>query len=239
MTSKDDKMPEEFPTYIADWNSFCQWIERLNTINWIFRGVSSKEHKLIPKLGRPENLPTGTEDLLNREKWLLDEFERMALAYIHQGQQPGTLLELMALAQHHGLPTRLLDWSFSPLVAAFFSVEKPTEEDSVIFAYDSRELISSKTSSHLHIIPPRVVRFDPPHISPRITAQAATFTIHPLPEIPMDDVATTLIIEKEFRKKLKGLLNKLGINRSTLFPDLDGLSTFLTWKNKILKNWGN
>ena len=47
--------------------------------------------------------------------------------------------EWLALAQHYGLPTRLLDWSRNPLVAAFFAVKEESETDSAIYILESKK----------------------------------------------------------------------------------------------------
>ena len=48
---------------------------------------------------------------------------------------PTSAWNWLAIAQHHGLPTRLLDWSRNPLVAAFFAVERAHDDDSVVYAF--------------------------------------------------------------------------------------------------------
>ncbi|ELY91195.1 FRG domain-containing protein [Natrinema altunense] len=54
---------------------------------------------------------------------------------------PRSVWHLLAIAQHYGLPTRLLDWSFSPLVAAYFATRSgDTEHDGAIWALDYRKL---------------------------------------------------------------------------------------------------
>ena len=120
--------PLRATTTAATWKSFSKWVEAHDGINWIFRGVSDQNYELRPKIGRPETRTKGKGYLLEHEKWLLDEFQRMAPVYLLLGSQPKTSWEWLALAQHHGLPSRLLDWSFNPLVAAYFAVEREGEK---------------------------------------------------------------------------------------------------------------
>ena len=52
---------------------------------------------------------------------------RNAHAYLEAHHMPRDTVEWMALMQHHGAPTRLLDWSTSPYVAAFFALEEAVD----------------------------------------------------------------------------------------------------------------
>ncbi len=219
----------------AKWETFSRWIEAHDGINWVFRGVSDVNHELRPKIGRPSTRAKGSGYLPQHEKWLLDEFRRMAIAHLFGAAEPKSGWDLLALAQHHGLPTRLLDWTFSPLVAAFFAVEREgANGDGLILAHKPLGVVLPDGIDPF--LYPQVSRFDPPHLSPRIVAQSATFTVHPNPTsiLKPRKRLRKLIIEKDFCGPLKGRLNNLGINRSTLFPDLDGVAAHLTWLNKII-----
>lgn len=220
---------------VSIWEPFSHWIGSLNGVSWIFRGVSRDDYALIPKVGRSEIHKYDYN--VNNEARLFRDFCRRAHAYIDAGNDPKDLWGWLALAQHHGLPTRLLDWSYSPLVAAYFAVEKDIRNsDAAIYAFQVVKTIDDDGSeSFLH---DEVVHFDPRHISSRIIAQSSCFTCHPNPTIamPKSDNLEKFIIPKSSCADLKGRLNNLGINRLTLFPELDGVARQLTWLNTVLED---
>jgi hypothetical protein len=82
----------------------------------IYRGQSNAAWDLIPKLGRI------TRQLgvpcCEAEAWFFAEFRNRAVPFGDNGLRSSW--DWLALAQHHGLPTRLLDWTRNPLIAAFF-----------------------------------------------------------------------------------------------------------------------
>lgn len=94
------------------------------------RGVSNHEYPLLPSLFRHADVESA--DL--REHNLMWVFKTQAKA--HLPTVPQNDVEWLAIAQHHGLPTRLLDWSLSPLVACFFAVESLSSSDAAVFIYD-------------------------------------------------------------------------------------------------------
>src|SRR5262245_34900329 len=94
---------------------------------WIFRGQREADWDLIPKIDRMEfkNYRKLVRDprwrRLKHEDRLLTDFMKGARPYV--GIAPRNLWEWLAVAQHHGLATRLLDWTANPMAALFFAVE--------------------------------------------------------------------------------------------------------------------
>ena len=66
---------------------------------------------------------------LDVERLMLEEFKSRAHQYLPANAIPSSDFEWLALMQHHLGQTRLLDWTFSPYVAAFFALDevRPTE----------------------------------------------------------------------------------------------------------------
>jgi len=190
-----------------------------------YRGVRKKTYSLVPKAGRYDQFSEG--EVEKQEKTMLRLFKQQALP--HLIYTPTNDWEWLALAQHHGLPTRLMDWTRNPLVAAFFAVEHEYDGDSLIYAYSHNKYV--EITKHLDPFSfGQVGRFIPNHITPRITAQAGLFTIHPSPKQPFNSSKITkLVIKQTFREDLKYTLYKYGIHRATLFPGLDGLAAHIQW----------
>jgi len=91
-----------------------------------FRGHRDATWKLEPNLAR--------KDALADERALRAQFRRDAIPLLSKAQIPGTLetdWDWMFLMQHYGVPTRLLDWSESPLTALWFAVQ---DENSMVDA---------------------------------------------------------------------------------------------------------
>ena len=209
-----------------------------------FRGHASTSYKLAPGLFRPVNgLYYSPYDEAN----LYYEFRSRA------GNLLGSELkswEVLFYMQHHGVPTRLLDWSESFAAALFFAL-KEAEQDIDIWFLDpyTYNKASCGTDEILDmdddfegdykdyfvdqsLIPKwkHAVAVYPCRRIPRLSSQGGLFTIHADPE-PLESTAADEL--RRFRLKASALqdarqyLKVCGVNDFSLFPDLDGLSRLL------------
>ena len=188
----------------------------------IYRGVANvKNHALIPSVGRNGYDPDVEEDMLAM-------FKRHAPPFLGE-YVPEDNWEWLALAQHHGLPTRFLDWTYNPLVATYFAVEQQIEADSAIYISEAPEIVDTEDEPEPFEIE-EVVRYQPDHFTPRIPAQSGLFTAHPDPTAIFDeDGLVQIIIPSSARHEFKRILYIYGVHRGTLFPDLDGQASFIKW----------
>ena len=126
---------------LSSWSEAKRYFESLLDENraWIFRGHYKAEWPLQPSLER--TLSRKPVDLAIENK-IITEFRRRAHQYLAATEIPRDLLEWLALMQHHGSPTRLLDWSRSPYISAFIAFEDTFKEegDVAIWAIDSHWL---------------------------------------------------------------------------------------------------
>jgi hypothetical protein len=111
------------------WQSYKLYVRQFSE-NWAFRGQASHHWVLNNAIER-------TDFITHRkgiEPDFVAEFQRGARNYLTKDETPGHLIEWLALMQHHGAPTRLLDLTKSPFIAAYFAFEQCIIEEGASIA---------------------------------------------------------------------------------------------------------
>jgi len=165
---------------------------------WAFRGVAVEASALNTSLVRLGS------DYAQRERHLLRNFVKYAHRHVTERK---TFWHWLSIAQHHGLPTRLLDWTYSPLVAMHFVTSSPDDfaADGCIWAINYREVVRRLPAQLRQVLEgegadtfttdalaeaapslealaslssePFLVFFEPPSLDERIVNQFALFSV--------------------------------------------------------------
>lgn len=235
----------------------------------VYRGVSDTDYPLIPGIGRKLKGAFDKRQRIILESEMLTEFFEKIASIEHCSNYT----ELAILAQHYGMPTRLLDWTGNPLVALYFSIKSNFTKDSAVYiadianiprAYANFDYSTFVYQGGTQAITELVLKDDsfakladderaytifehvqknfkdnnfivitPKAKTQRVIAQDSIFIFHADPFIPFDKyIVKKIIIKKEIKYRLMYYLNKLGFHDFSMFPDCDGLCSYL--KNKYL-----
>ena len=192
--------------YQGSWNPDLQRFRS----PYAFRGASSADHTLASSLVR---LATGRADIRRLELALLRNFRKYAHGEV---ARQDSIWDWLALGQHRGLPTRLLDWTYSPLVALHFATDDPTtfKHDGTVWCVDFVEANNRLPSRLRRILDeeasdtftvemlsefatlrefdalrrePFVVFMEPPAVDRRILNQFALFSLMSSPSARLDE----------------------------------------------------
>jgi len=206
--------------------SFEEFINIINKYDQsvIFRGVSDESYKLEPSLFW-WNRPIDPQRL---EERVMQLFKTRGRAFITE--RPKTEMEWLILARHYDLPSRLLDWSSSPLVACFFAVnKKEKDKDAAVYLYNTDNYISEFGIDILKL--DSIKAFLPSYISNQLVAQSSVFTIHPNKQPVLDtDEIMKIVIKAHQKDRFKEILCNYGIHKASLFPGLDSLAEHIKFQ---------
>jgi hypothetical protein len=224
---------------VNNWKSFKEYISTLDHRRYIFRG--QRELKRL----RTTFHRTGRADLRRYYHQDIKTLHR------HLSQRTSHIFDLtnqdqngafFNLAQHHGFPTPLLDWTYSPYVAAFFAYRrltnsesleaKPPEDKVRIFIFDKAMWPDSKENPTFEFARPYFKLFEFPAIdNERLIPQQSISAL-----TSVDDVETyiqskeydnqkylTIIdLPKQERPIVMKELSVMGITAGSLFPGIEG-----------------
>lgn len=186
-----------------------------------FRGQSSSDYLLIPSIGRL--FKEGQESvLLQYERDIFEDFKRKFSMFTDA--RPKNDKEFLFLAQHYGLPTRLLDWTYNPLIALFFACCSNFDKNGVVFqSYEfSRSEFNEERNDILSF--PSITLLKPNITDVRYKNQNGLFVLYPKPwEEAFENVSTRYIIPSSCKRGILNKLEKIGFTRSYIMPSLDSL----------------
>jgi hypothetical protein len=190
---------------------------------WAWRGQASIDWSLVPRMGRPPNARVS-------EREILTGFKNRAVTFFESAGYDDW--DWLTVAQHYGIPTRLLDWSTSPLTAAFFAVCEPSEKDAAIIAlHPPRHFERAKNPDPLNT--QGVAVFLPRFVAGRITSQRGMFTLHGPPTVAVEEMPGAVLkrirIPRERCLEIQKELFFYGTNWGTIYPDLEGVAKSYKW----------
>lgn len=204
-------------------------VERDVPGDWIFRGHSSHFWTLTAgahRLSDAAKIPKS--DVPSFEKELLTEFKRRARIFL--SSPPKSEWEWLVIAQHFGLPTRILDWTENPLVALYFAVRDVDQlsRDGMLFAYrhGAAALDVDSTLDPFSISQIELLR--PPHLDQRVIAQQSMFTVEPADLEKGGGRESSDIrywhVSANHKIAIREQLSKLGVAEGILFPGLPSIA---------------
>ena len=160
--------------HMTNWVDFERWISEVSGITdtTIFRG-QSKAWKLLPSIARKIN----DQRLLKLEKVSMAQFQERAPRTLQV--VPESDWDWLVTAQHHGLPTRLLDWTEDPMIAMWFALREASPTDSAPEIWVMTPLATDVIDDLKHSRPyagSRTKAFRAGFNHPRIKAQKSWFT---------------------------------------------------------------
>lgn len=212
-----------------------------------FRGHGDCAWKLAPSALRPRRREDRDTALA-----LVDEFRRYAVIKIPNPPAPDEHMQWVQLAQHYGLPTRLLDWTENAVVALYFSCTQEPASDGIVMVFNPIDLNRKNKQVGARILdahrdqalilkylrlsgatkangsPPLAVH--PIRNSERVVLQQGVFTLFGTrPELDSTHVSSLIGIPvlRECKEQLLMQLERIGVHEMSLFPEIEHACAYL------------
>lgn len=235
----------------------------LNTMQYagrefLYRGHEDHTYKLLSTVGRaiaPRMSRMSRLNINKREKRLLDEFKRYAVKDTYGTTiADDDIIEWAILGRHHGLPTRLIDFSTNPLVALYFACKQIKANkgegcDGCLWVMmGMADKSSSKATIDLRTLK-KSIKYRPKKIHGRMLAQNAIMIIPQdaskclteefdvIPDVKAIDGSNKspkllkFIIPAASKSNLRKELERSGIDEARLFPGLSGIARAIAAKD--------
>ncbi len=250
---------------ITSWGDFLALVESPRLRGWAFRGQRKASWPIHSTLSRYLARHVEPARWAEQESRAIRVFRRKAHYFLDDPSALDDGFRCLALMQHHGSPTRLIDFSKSAYVAAYFALENATGE-AAVFALNTpalwsncspcehpglnREATDPREPDHferyfLSNRYPLVWPGEPWHMDRRLVAQAGTFVLpgrigESIEEllaqyVRSDDMLLRITLPPSMRAEAMASLYRMNISHATLFPDLDGLARSMAYELEV--NW--
>lgn len=219
-----------------------EFLERISVYDLVggtvlFRGQSEKGG-LLPGIARKDP----AMDTTAAERYMLKELRKQGLTMIPAYVDIENDWDMLVLAQHFGMKTRLLDWTTNALAAVWFACKSRGDDDCYVYTLEADTLmLKSLKGSPFSQRKTKVIN---PNLSnDRIIAQSGWFTAHRYAETAGKFVAleknpdvknhlTEYVIAGKDKVDFLMMLERCGVSSKSVYPDIEGLCKFLNWRQE-------
>jgi len=248
--------PRHFETEVANLSDFFAVFHSLldpGKIFW-FRGHSNSAYNLAPSALRYRTVAER-----ERALGLVADLKRFLGMRLTRPPEPEDHLGWIQVAQHYGLPTRLLDWTQNAAVALFFACCDKFDKDGLVVTLNPHELNQAvdpklprildgerdsaiiqpyfKLGGRVNVRGKRTIALNPAWNNDRIAMQQGAFTLHGSRQFELDKrQASSLLYVPILREHKESLLNELervGIGEMFIFPEPEHVCRHLRRNAKL------
>lgn len=199
----------------------------------IYRGHSSIDYELKPSIGRTKY----SEEL---ERFVFSQFKQKYHLFFKE--RLSSDLEVLFLAQHYGLPTRLLDWSYNPMVALYFACKSNPGVDGTVYClsienvylFDCNNNFGTSCSFDEIVATEKNIYIVPNYMDIRYNNQKSLFLLCSQPHRKFTFAKPIFRIDKDFKRQILKELAILGYDELLLFPQLDSLCNDIKMRSGLI-----